>query len=508
MFKKTVIILYILFMITSAFLSIPVHDLHPDEAHYWVWAQNLDLSYYDNAPMVAYVVRVFTTTFGKNQIAMRLPAWLGYCFIIGLAYFFGKRVFGNKRTGIIAAILIAAIPIYQGAMLITSDVTNVFFSALTIVFAYFAIEENRKLSWLWAGICFGLAIMSKYQAVLIGGSIFLMLLFRKDKRHFLKSPFPYMAALVSLLIFTPVLVWNYQRHWLSFCFQLQHGLGSHTSFQFSHLLNFLASQALAFSPLVFIILLYFLGKFCLHERLRTSQNNFLLFSSLPVLLFFASTSLKKTVDLQWTIVAIFPAVIFIAGQIENSFQVSDGVHKKLWIGYLGTTIIISILLISFVHYPEFYMEKLHLSLKPNAIITNRVYGWSEMGKYTDSILRREFPSKPVPVFVPTYQIGGVVSYYTKNKKIAVLAAPLVRRNQFDEYTLKRIMKFNGREGLLISKSYPIQSELFPHFYQSCKLMGVYRRIRFKNVLDSYYFYKVVGIRGPEIISGIESKPLF
>lgn len=508
MFKKTVIVLYVLFMITSAFFSIPAHDLHPDEAHYWVWAQNLDWSYYDNAPMVAYVVRIFTAIFGKNQIAMRLPAWLGYCFIIGLAYFFGKRVFGNQRTGIIAAILVAAIPIYQGAMLITSDVTNVLFSALTIVFAYFAIEENRKLSWLWAGIFFGLAIVSKYQAVLIGGSIFFMLLCRKDKRHFLKSPFPYMAALVSALIFTPVLVWNYQRHWLSFRFQLEHGLGSHTSFQISHFLNFLASQALAFSPLVFMILLYFLGKFFRHERLRTSQNNFLVFSSLPVLLFFASTSLKSKVDLQWTIIAIFPAVIFIAGQIANSFQVSDGVHKKLWFGYFGSTVFISILLISFVHYPEFYMEKLHLSLKPKAIITNRVYGWSEMGKYTDSILRREFSSKQVPIFVPSYQIGGVVSYYTKNKQIAVLAAPLVRRNQFDEYTLKRIMKFDGREGLLISKSYPIQAELFPRFFISSKRVGVYCRIRFKNVLDSYYFYKVTGIRGREIISGIEPKPLF
>jgi 4-amino-4-deoxy-L-arabinose transferase-like glycosyltransferase len=507
LFKKAVIIVYLVLMVTLALFSITMHDLHPDEAHYWVWAQNLDYSYYDNAPMVACVIRLFTAIFGKNQLAMRLPAWLGYCFMIGLAYFFGKRVYSDQRTGIIAAILGASIPIYQGAIIITSDVTNVLFSALTVVFAYFAIEENKKINWLWAGMFFGLALLSKYQAVLLGGSIFLMLLLRKDKRCFLSKPFPYIAALISIAIFAQVLIWNYHHDWLSFRFQLQHGLGSHSPLKLAHLLTYITSQAITFSPLLFLTFLYYLGKFFTNSKLRTHQNRYLLFCSLPVFLFFGVTSLKNIADLQWTIVAVFPAIIFIAGQIGNSYQESNAFHKELWFGYLSAAILIAFLLVSFVRYPEFYIERLHVKLAPNAILTNRIYGWSAMGKYTDRIIEREFSSMNVPVFVTRYQLGGVVAYYDKTHRITVLAAPLQRRNQFDEYTLKRVMKFDGRDGLLISNS-PVNPGLTPQYFQTAKLVGEYRRIRFNHLLESYYYYKVFRIKGREILFGIKKKPLF
>ncbi|MGL1316145.1 hypothetical protein ACSTLB_00390, partial [Vibrio parahaemolyticus] len=39
----------------------------------------------------------------------------------------------------------------------------------------------------------------------------------------LASPWPYTGALVALVIFSPVLIWNAEHHWISFTFQAARG---------------------------------------------------------------------------------------------------------------------------------------------------------------------------------------------------------------------------------------------------------------------------------------------
>ena len=65
--------------------------LHPDEAYYWAWAQNIHLGYYDHPPLIAYIIRlgqeIFEVFWGsnysgaKNQLFFSfrwLPDLIGY----------------------------------------------------------------------------------------------------------------------------------------------------------------------------------------------------------------------------------------------------------------------------------------------------------------------------------------------------------------------------------------------------------------------------------------------
>ncbi|HMO25806.1 MAG TPA: hypothetical protein PKB10_06010, partial [Tepidisphaeraceae bacterium] len=51
-------------------------DLSGDEAHYWDWSRQLDLSYYSKGPVVAYIIRASCAIFGDVMWAVRLPALL------------------------------------------------------------------------------------------------------------------------------------------------------------------------------------------------------------------------------------------------------------------------------------------------------------------------------------------------------------------------------------------------------------------------------------------------
>src|SRR5258705_12180482 len=47
------------------------------------------------------------------------------------------------------------------------------------------------------------------------------------RRRWLLSPYPWLAALIAVVLFLPVLVWNAQHDWASFRFQLVRAIATH-----------------------------------------------------------------------------------------------------------------------------------------------------------------------------------------------------------------------------------------------------------------------------------------
>ena len=47
-------------------------ELSGDEAQYWDWSRQLQLSYYTKGPGVALIIALFTDIFGDNELAVRL----------------------------------------------------------------------------------------------------------------------------------------------------------------------------------------------------------------------------------------------------------------------------------------------------------------------------------------------------------------------------------------------------------------------------------------------------
>src|SRR5208337_4568708 len=74
---------------------------------------------------------------------------------------------------------------------------------------------GRRGWWVGFGLCCGLALLSKYHGVFVlaGSALFLL---TSRQRAWLKRPEPYLALLVTAIVFAPVLIWNVSHHWASF----------------------------------------------------------------------------------------------------------------------------------------------------------------------------------------------------------------------------------------------------------------------------------------------------
>src|SRR5207245_1224657 len=73
--------------------------------------------------------------------------------------------------------------------------------------------------WLAAGLFAGLAMLSKFTVIMFAPAVAAFLLMPDWRWRWLRSPYPYLAVLIAIAVFSPVLIWNVQHDWASFRFQ-------------------------------------------------------------------------------------------------------------------------------------------------------------------------------------------------------------------------------------------------------------------------------------------------
>jgi len=76
MFKKVFFLHLTVAVLKIVYTVANITDLSTEEAQYWLWSKNLDLSYYSKPPMVAYMNAVSTSILGDTEIGVRINAIL------------------------------------------------------------------------------------------------------------------------------------------------------------------------------------------------------------------------------------------------------------------------------------------------------------------------------------------------------------------------------------------------------------------------------------------------
>ena len=224
------------FLVTLRFLYLGSSELIPDEAYYWSYAQHLDWSYLDHPPLLAWLIALSCGIFGDNEFAVRLPF-----FIAGLVtLWFGFRLTSllfDRTTAFISCLLLASLPIFfSTGFFATTDSLQITFWMASLYFLARIFLQNRQDAWLPFGLVLGLGMLSKYTLVLLLPGILLLMLFKTSARHWFGNPRVYIAAVCSLVIFMPVLFWNYQTDWSSFSFQTVRRLDRDIEFSTHYLL--------------------------------------------------------------------------------------------------------------------------------------------------------------------------------------------------------------------------------------------------------------------------------
>jgi hypothetical protein len=267
--------------------------------------------------------------------------------------------------------------------------------------------------WLAFGCFTGLAMASKYTAVLPAGAVVLALLTSSEGRRQFRKPGIWLAAIVALLVFSPVIYWNATHQWASFKFQLRHGLddtdaacdvsgGDWLKIHLGSLTKYLVGQTGFFTPVFFIFGVAILAIRWWNYRELSPSYRILVWSATVPLLFFGLTAFTsgKPGEGNWPAFGYFPMSLLTIEHVARRWKPFD--VKWLKIG-CGVALAITICL----HSPDtlyYGMRQAWLEDRfPRKL--NEFYGWREMAAAMERV---RFGA---PVIAGKHQDAAEMAFY-------------------------------------------------------------------------------------------------
>jgi dolichol-phosphate mannosyltransferase len=412
-YSPVVMVSIVTYTFILKFIFIGVVNLIPEEAYYWNYAQHLDIGYLDHPPMVAWLIWLSTSIFGKSEFSVRLPAFV--CWLIA-AIFMVRLTFNlcDKSAAYRSVLLLAVLPIYFGlGFFMTPDAPLFAAWAASLYFLERALIAQDRRAWWWLGVCLGLGMLSKYPIALLGAGTMIFLVIDRKSRHWLLRPEPYAAAITAVMIFSPVLLWNMQNGWMSFAFQgADRWSGSH-HFSFHVLIG---SILLLLTPTGLLGVVRIL----LPDRTNGSARRWqtekkkrqylwaVTFTIVPLSVFVVY-SFFNTPKLNWTAPVWLAAIPFLGWDMAPASVTGKGAWAKLTRLWMPT-----IVALLFIHSGFFYYISRGL---PGAgpMSPERLFGeWRELAEKVGQIrttVEAKNGSRPIIVGMDKNFISSEISFY-------------------------------------------------------------------------------------------------
>jgi dolichol-phosphate mannosyltransferase len=382
-------------------------ELLPEETYYWNYSRHLDIGYLDHPPLVSWLIRLGTDVFGQSQFGVRVGALC--CGVVAsvFTYRLARNLFG-EASALAALVLAQLLPFFfLSGLLMTPDAGLTAAWAASLYYLERALVAGRPSAWWRAGISMGIGVISKYSIGLLAPVILLFMLKDGQSRQWWRRREPYVAALLALAVFSPVILWNAQHDWASFAFQTSRRLAEAPRFALHKLI---ASAVVLITPTgVLAVALFFMGA----PRVDGDEARRKLFMSAAILVplaVFALFSLRHEVKLDWTGAPWTAALPIMASSMVAAGAGSKGLRS--WVrGAWPPTLVATLLICAAgLHYLTLGLPGLgygkHMELAP--------VGWRELSqRISDAAaqVRAETGSEPVLVGMDRYAIASELEFY-------------------------------------------------------------------------------------------------
>src|SRR5450631_2671963 len=109
-------------LIGIRFIFTGIIGLMPQDAYYDFYAQHLDLSYYDHPPMIAYLLRFFTSLFGKKVFVLKLADTTVTLMTVIAFFYLARKFLGQYKAWVATALLLSTFMISILSLISTPDV--------------------------------------------------------------------------------------------------------------------------------------------------------------------------------------------------------------------------------------------------------------------------------------------------------------------------------------------------------------------------------------------------
>ncbi len=390
-----------------------------DEAYYWEWSRRLSFGYFDHPPVIAWLVAHGTAVFGDSTLGVRFfPVLCGAIAAFALADV-AERLAGAAAARF-AALLLAVTPFTVSFVLATPDAPLLAAIAMTLASMVRAIDPDATareslLAWIAAGFAIGIAMASKFTAVLVPMGATLAIAAHPYLRQHLKRPGPYAAVLVASLVMLPVLNWNADHEWIAFRFQLDHGLGAPPRGSWlMRELELIGGQAALATPILFVLLLVAMYRATARPQ---DERRFVLGAIATFCIgFFIYSATRRGVEANWPAIAWLPALALLAaGQstIRTAWE-----RRALWLSGTLTAIALSHVAFPFLPIPA--------RKDPAA----RLRGWESLGAAVHAEGNTAAPGTRF-VAASRYQEAAFIAWHDSLHPDVGAVNLLGRRNQYD-----------------------------------------------------------------------------
>lgn len=451
-----------------------------DEAYYWMWGQHPALSYFDHPPLNAWLLGLSGAMFGWNSVGLRMPVLLSFAADIYALWLLSRRVAGAewRQTFWPTLVLFLATPIFFVVSTVALPdhllLTACLFSLYFFVGFFGARErgEQGKSADLYLGALFlGLAALAKYNAAILGLAVAGYVLLRH--RALLAEARLYLAAMLTLAIQAPVIMWNLTEGLASWEFILQ---GRHAGLSASSIgmVKFAFDVLLFLSPILLIAAARFVFSWGASQPAEGFARLTLILSTLVI---FAVSAMTLTL-FHWNLVAYAAMLPFLAHYLRPRWLV--------WVQAVYGAVLLSALFVNYTAVPVATMIPLGDIRAFRDESTAWHYGWDEVAA---AVQAAEAEYQTGFVATPDYTTASLLAFALKDKDVVSLSA---RTDNYD-YWFDAPMQA-GENAIVVGDRYrPVRDGTRALFASLTELQTI-RVQRGDMVVNVYRIYLAEGFR--------------
>lgn len=420
-YKKNLIILIAVFTVLRILFASAL-ELGADEAYYWTYAQKLQWNYFDHPPLVAWLIRLSTfNLLFHNEFFVRFGANVCVAICTWLFFQIGSMV-KSPQVGWFAALLYtssAYISINTGSFILPDSPQMVFW--LTSIFLLIkisrlsSVDAKYNLLWCLFGLAAGLCIMSKVHGVFLWLGVVLYALFAD--RGWLKNKGMYIAAVITLTVVSPIIIWNVQHNFITYYFHSSRIKPAGFSLHLTTFLKVVLGEINLTNPFNFFLICRSL--FLLFKRrieVEKKEIKLLLFCSLPLIILILIISVFRGTSPHWpgpaySILLILPA-ISLAADPKTKLSIVPRIVKWAF-AYLIFVMLVNIL--SITYFPGTVSIVKTGPKTGTEDITLDMYKWKEIAVRFDSLYKSDISNKIMPrgapIVVTNWSPAATIEYY-------------------------------------------------------------------------------------------------
>jgi hypothetical protein len=502
--NRAIVILLVCSFLLRAFVAGFI-ELGNDEVYYWTYAKYPDWSHFDHPPMVGWVIQLFTLNLHfDHEFFLRLGAVVFGTLSTGLIFLIGRKI-KDSLTGFYAALLFTA-SIYCfiiAGTFIMPDTPQVLFWLLSLWFLLDCLPDKElskrsRINLLLAGVTVGLALLSKYHSAFLVLGVFLYMLF--FNRKWFRAKETYLALLIALILFAPVIIWNYKNSFISFTFHESRVGYSGAHIRWDYFGTELAGQFLYCNPVNFIIVLFSLFAVIRRKQfLERPPLLILLSTSLPLALVFMGFSLYRSTLPHWTGPAYLGLILVAAAWLSG--PAGKDPSPKLIPWSLRIALLFQLFLITSGVLQINYGI---ISLNKHGIddITVQMQGWKQLGEKFKTIADRDMIKGKITANAPILSFrwfpAANLDYYVArpmHKNVYSLGTmSLIHKYYWIDKAHGDLQKGTDAYYIALSNNYRDPHERFGSLFDSIVAEDTLKIFRGRELTWAAYIFRLQGLK--------------